>query len=129
VLGLAEVGMNISVLEIGMALILLAMGSGVGNTVFARGTSLLQAVGRCSYEVYLTHMFVIFGAFGVLRAIFGSEAPQIVYIVSHGVMLVLSVLLGQAVSRWFSEPANRGLRAWFAARARAGEQAALKVSA
>ena len=27
----------------------------------------------------------------------------------HWQLLVLSVLLGQAVSRWFSEPANRGL--------------------
>ncbi len=26
----------------------------------SRGTSLLQAIGRCSYEIYLTHMFVVF---------------------------------------------------------------------
>jgi peptidoglycan/LPS O-acetylase OafA/YrhL len=129
VLGLADAGMNITVLEIGMALVLLAMGSGVGNGAFARGTSLLQAIGRCSYEIYLTHMFVVFGVFGVLRAGFGKEAPQIVYLAGYGVMLVFSVLLGHAVSRWFSEPANRNLRAWFAARVRSGEQAALKVSA
>lgn len=129
VLGLADAGMNISVLEMGMALILLAMGSGVGNALFARGTSLLQAIGRCSYEIYLTHMFVVFGCFGVLRAVFGAETSQGVYRASYGVMLVLSVLLGHVVSRWFSEPANRSLRAWFAARVRVGEQAAVKVSA
>ena len=129
VLGLADAGMNISVLEMGMALILLAMGSGVGNALFARSTSLLQAIGGCSYEVYLTHMFVVFGCFGVLRAFFGAEASQAVYRASYAVMLVLSVVLGYLVSRWFSEPANRSLRAWFATRVRAGEQAALKVGA
>jgi peptidoglycan/LPS O-acetylase OafA/YrhL len=128
VLGLVDAGVNITVLEMGMALILLAMGSGVGSAVFARGTSLLQAIGRCSYEIYLTHMFVVFGGFGMLRAIFGAEAPQVVYRVGYAVMLVLSVLLGHAVSRWFSEPANRSLRAWFAARVSAAERAALKVS-
>jgi peptidoglycan/LPS O-acetylase OafA/YrhL len=128
-LGLADAGMNITVLEIGVALVLLAMGSGVGDGAFARGTSLLQAIGRCSYEIYLTHMFVVFGAFGVLRAVFGNEAPQIVYLVGYGVMLLFSVLLGHAVSRWFSEPTNRSLRAWFAARVRSGERAALKVIA
>ena len=128
-LGLPATGTNVTVLEAGMALVLLAMASGVGNAVFARGFSLLQAIGRCSYEVYLTHMFVIFGAFGGLRALFGNEAPQVIYPVSYVVMLVLSVLLGHLVSRWYSEPANRALRAWFGARMRVDSQAALKVSA
>jgi peptidoglycan/LPS O-acetylase OafA/YrhL len=128
-LGLPATGTNVTVLEAGMALVLLAMASGVGNGVFARGTSLLQAIGRCSYEVYLTHMFVIFGAFHVFRALFGREAPQAAYPVSYVIMLVLSVLLGHLVSRWYSEPANRALRAWFGARMRVDSQAALKVSA
>ncbi|MEJ0038159.1 MAG: acyltransferase [Gammaproteobacteria bacterium] len=115
-LGLAATGTNVTVLELGMALVLLAMGSGVGNDLFARRTSLLRAVGRCSYEIYLTHMFVIFGTFHVFRALFGGVAPQAVYPVSYALMLVLSVLLGYLVSRWFSEPANRALRAWFGAR-------------
>jgi peptidoglycan/LPS O-acetylase OafA/YrhL len=126
-LGLGEIGLNVTVLEIGMALVLLAMGSGVGNAAFSRGTSLLQAIGRCSYEIYITHMFVIFSSFAVLRALFGKEAPQWVYPVSYLIMLVGSVLLGHGMSRWFSEPANRALRAWFATRAEA--QAAIRVSA
>jgi peptidoglycan/LPS O-acetylase OafA/YrhL len=128
-LGLVATGTNVTVLEAGMALVLLAMASGVGNAVFARGFSLLQVIGRCSYEIYLTHMFVIFGSFHVLRALFGNEAPQAIYPVSYVVMLVFSVLLGHLVSRWYSEPANRALRAWFGARMRVDSQAALKVSA
>ncbi len=108
---------HLTVLELGMALVLLAMGSGVGDSVFTRGTSLLRAIGRCSYETYLTHMFVILGAFMVFRAVFGDQAPyQAIYPVAYAVMLVLSVLLGHVVSRWYSEPANRALRAWFQSR-------------
>jgi peptidoglycan/LPS O-acetylase OafA/YrhL len=113
------------VLEIGMALVLLAMASGVGNAVFSRGTALLQAIGRCSYEIYITHMFVIFSSFAVLPAIFGKQAPLWFYPLAYVFMLVGSVLLGHVVSRWFSEPANLALRAWFATRSRV----AIRVSA
>jgi peptidoglycan/LPS O-acetylase OafA/YrhL len=118
-LGLGATGMKVTVLELGMALMLLAMGSGVGSIAFARGTSLLRAVGRCSYEVYLTHMFVVYGLFFPFRALFAREVPHAgIYPATYVLMLVLSVLLGYAVSRWFSEPANRALRAWFAGRTR-----------
>jgi peptidoglycan/LPS O-acetylase OafA/YrhL len=118
-LGLVATGTHVTVLEVSMALVLLAMGSGVGNSVLTRGTSLLRAVGRCSYEVYLTHMFVIFGVFIAFRAIFDGEAPHAaIYPASYVLMLILSVLLGYAVSRWFSEPTNRALRTWLASRER-----------
>jgi peptidoglycan/LPS O-acetylase OafA/YrhL len=128
-MGFVATGTYITVLEVGMALMLWAMASGTGNAFFSRGTSLLQAIGRCSYEIYLTHMFVVFASFGVFRAVFGKAAPQAVYPVSYVIMLVLAVLLGHLVSRWFSEPANRALRAWFASRVRADAQAAVRVSA
>jgi len=129
-MGLVATGTYITVLEVGMALVLLAMASGVGNELFSRGTSLLQAIGRCSYEIYLTHMFVVFASFAVFGALFGKGAPRVSYPVSYVIMLVLSVLLGHVVSRWFSEPANRALREWFGARTRfEAAQAALKVSA
>lgn len=118
-LGLVATGTYVTVLELGIALMLLAMTSGVGDMVFARGTSLLRAIGRCSYEVYLTHMFVVLGFFMAFRAIFGKEVPHpAIYPASFVVMLVVSVLLGHLVSRLFSEPANRALRTWLATRMR-----------
>jgi peptidoglycan/LPS O-acetylase OafA/YrhL len=119
-LGLVGTGTNVTVLEISMGLVLLAIASGVGNSVLTRGTSLLRAVGRCSYEVYLTHMFVVYGFFMVFGAIFDGELrpDSAIYPASYVLMLILSVLLGHAVSRLFSEPANRALRAWLATRAR-----------
>ncbi len=129
-LGLVATGTNVTLLELGMALVLLAMGSGVGNAVLARGTSLLRSVGRCSYEVYLTHMFVIFGLFIAFRALFGTQAPHAaIYPATYALMLILSVLLGHVVSRWFSDPANRALRAWFGARTHLTAHAPVRISA
>jgi peptidoglycan/LPS O-acetylase OafA/YrhL len=118
-LGLADAGLHVTVLEFGMALVLLAMASGAGDRFFSRGTSVLRTIGRCSYEIYLTHMFVIYGFFLGFTALFGKQAPhQAIYPLSYVIMLVLSVLLGYIVCRWFSEPANRTLRARFSARNR-----------
>lgn len=111
-MGLFATGTDFSVLEIGMALWLLAMGNGVGNIAFARGTRLLRTVGRCSYEIYLTHMFVVFAFFMGFGTFFGSHSPgKAIFLVSCAAALVGSVLVGYGVSRWFSEPANRLLRA------------------
>jgi peptidoglycan/LPS O-acetylase OafA/YrhL len=120
-LGLIATGTNVSVLEISMALVLMAMASGVGSRALSRGTSLLRAVGRCSYEVYLTHMFVVFGFFFAFQMVFpkeGMQSDSAIYPASYVLVLILSVLLGHAVSRYFSEPANRALRAWLAERRR-----------
>jgi peptidoglycan/LPS O-acetylase OafA/YrhL len=110
--GLVAMGTDFSVLEIGMASLLLAMGSGVGSIAFARGTGLLRAVGRCSYEIYLTHMFVVFAFFMGFGTFFGNHSPgKAISLASCAAVLVGSVLVGYGVSRWFSEPANRLLRA------------------
>lgn len=114
-LGLYATATDLTLLELGMGLILLAMAAGTGTTVFSRGTSLLRAIGRCSYEIYLTHMFVVFSFFMAYEALFGKATPSVIpYPVWYALMLTSSILLGAAVSRWYSEPANRALRRWFA---------------
>jgi peptidoglycan/LPS O-acetylase OafA/YrhL len=94
-------------LEFGVALILIALANGVGEGYLLKGTSWLQAVGRCSYEIYLTHMFVVF----TFVAAFKLIAPQWqIYWAWYAVMVLASIALGYLVSRYFSEPANRALR-------------------
>lgn len=67
----------------------------------------LLKLGQRSYEVYLTHMFVVFSVLGwFLRA--GKPGWGIVvFFVS---VPILAGLLGEAVGRWFSDPANLWLR-------------------
>jgi len=67
----------------------------------------LLKLGERSYEVYLTHMFVVFGAFGLFvragKPMWGVPVLFIGVIAAAG-------LLGEVVARVYSEPLNRLIR-------------------
>jgi peptidoglycan/LPS O-acetylase OafA/YrhL len=110
-LGLMDNGLNVTILEAGVALILLALAHGFGNDTLSKGTALLRLAGRCSYEIYLTHMFVILGLMHPFRAFFDiTTSNRTIYFTAYAAMLAGSVLLGYVVARWFSEPLNQSLR-------------------
>jgi peptidoglycan/LPS O-acetylase OafA/YrhL len=102
-----QMGLGLTVLEIGVALILIALSQGVGDTVLTRGTGFIRLVGRSSYEVYLTHMLVVLAPipFIVKWQPEGAMIP-LLYIA----MLALSIALGWVVYKAYSEPMNRLLR-------------------
>jgi peptidoglycan/LPS O-acetylase OafA/YrhL len=102
-LQLPQLGLNVTLLEAGTALVLLALAGGVGNGALSRGTGWLQAIGRCSYEVYLTHMFVILGLMHVIDA----QRPKDLIPVWYVVLFAGSIGLGHALHRVYSEPMNR----------------------
>ena len=97
--------------------------TGVDGTVLALGTccvmfgSVLRGrrgrpwsepirwVGRCSYEIYLTHEFVV--VWLTLLYLKLQRGPVLVWIAA---IVMLSAVLGAWVARWFSEPMNRRLR-------------------
>ncbi|WP_266156712.1 acyltransferase family protein, partial [Dyella silvatica] len=71
------------------------------------GFGWLRAWGRLSYEIYLTHMFIVFAIVRLYKAN-GSD-------VAYGFLwylpaLPLCWLLGAAMERWLSAPAERWLR-------------------
>jgi peptidoglycan/LPS O-acetylase OafA/YrhL len=105
--GLHQVGLGLSVLELGVALILIALSRGIGSTLLAGGTGSLRSVGRWSYEIYLTHMLVVLG----LVPFIAASKPAAAWIpVWYAALLIASVALGWVVHRVYSEPLNRGLR-------------------
>jgi peptidoglycan/LPS O-acetylase OafA/YrhL len=105
--GLARYGLNVTVLELAVALMLIPLGKGIGNRALAFGTTWLRAVGRWSYEIYLFHMLPILG----LMAWFNQhEGSGVAMVGMYIVMLLVSVALGYLISRYFSEPLNRRLR-------------------
>ncbi len=109
-LGLMKTGLNVTLLEMGVALVLLALSRNIGNNTLAKGTSLIQLVGRSSYEIYLTHMFVVLGLMHPFKAFFGKSPSTAAYSIAYATMLALSIVLGYAVARWYSEPLNSKLR-------------------
>ncbi len=67
----------------------------------------LQWLGQRSYEIYLTHMFVVTGLY-VLFTRLGT--PSIGVPALFIATVLLSGLLGEFVARFYSEPVNRYLR-------------------
>jgi peptidoglycan/LPS O-acetylase OafA/YrhL len=64
-------------------------------------------MGRRSYEIYLTHMFVVIGAFALF--VMWGKPLRAVWWVFAGVIMV-STVLGWGVSVGYSERMNRWLR-------------------
>ena len=71
------------------------------------GLGWLTSMGRHSYEIYLTHMFVVFGGVAIFRTLgIGMRWGWLCYLP----IVLLCWLLGVVVARWFSVPCDRVLR-------------------
>jgi peptidoglycan/LPS O-acetylase OafA/YrhL len=68
----------------------------------------LRAWGRLSYEIYLSHMFVVFSVVRLYRVTDGDPRWGFLW---YLLALPLCWLLGMAVERWLSLPCERWLRA------------------
>lgn len=91
---------------------------GIGTCMFVAATAQTQwksprwlvpllRIGQYSYEVYLTHMFVVFGFFALFLD--AGRSMRLVPVLFVATILVAG-LLGAAVSVFYSEPLNRFLR-------------------
>jgi peptidoglycan/LPS O-acetylase OafA/YrhL len=91
---------------------------GLGTCMFIAGTTQTQwrspriltpllKIGQYSYEVYLTHMFVVFGLFGLFLDL---GKPMRLVPVLFTITIVVAGILGGAVAHFYSEPMNRYLR-------------------
>lgn len=94
-----------TVLAIGTCLVIATVAQ--ANWRGPRAIRPLLNLGQRSYEVYLTHMFVVFGLFQ-LFVLYGKpmKAVAALFIVT----IVVAGLLGELVARFYSEPLNRLLR-------------------
>jgi peptidoglycan/LPS O-acetylase OafA/YrhL len=106
--GIARFGLNLTALELGIALMVVAFGSGVGNVAMAKGTSWLRLTGRCSYEIYLFHMLAVLGLMAVIRHMHPAARTFPLW---YAAMLGGSILLGYLIAQSYSEPLNRRIRA------------------
>jgi peptidoglycan/LPS O-acetylase OafA/YrhL len=101
---LARSGFDVTLLALGTALTLMSIRR---NPSAGRWTRPLQWLGRNSYEVYLTHMFVVTAATQVYTALGSPIRWALAWFVG---VTTVSAFLGDAVARWYSEPLNRKLR-------------------
>jgi peptidoglycan/LPS O-acetylase OafA/YrhL len=81
-----------------------------------RGLGWLRSWGRLSYEIYLSHMFVVFAVVRLFRL---SGADYRWGLLWYLLALPSCWLLGAAVERWLSTPCERWLRRQLTTPARA----------
>jgi peptidoglycan/LPS O-acetylase OafA/YrhL len=117
-MGFFKVGLDVTVLELGAALLVLAygleqqLGTNIAAGRLAKGglflTAPLRWFGRNSYEVYLTHMLVVWLMVWVFFHFHQSvNAAPLWFLVTTA----LTGVLGYLLARLYSEPVNRALRA------------------
>jgi peptidoglycan/LPS O-acetylase OafA/YrhL len=105
-LGLYKHGLDVTVLALGTALLLMAIAQcgRPGSWL----TAPLRWFGRNSYEVYLTHSFVVL----TLTQLFVATGSRYAWTPLWYVAITcLCGGLGACVARYYSEPMNRSLRA------------------
>jgi peptidoglycan/LPS O-acetylase OafA/YrhL len=89
-----------------------------------RGLRWLCSWGRLSYEIYLSHMFVVFAIVRLYRA--SGLDPRLGFL-WYLPALALCWALGVLVARWLSVPCERGLRSRWLGSSRAPIEATLPV--
>jgi peptidoglycan/LPS O-acetylase OafA/YrhL len=103
--GLARSGLDMTVLALGTCLLVAAAAQSRWRS--PRLLLPLVKLGQRSYEVYLTHMFVVFALFDFFLGLGKPLAG--VPLLFFGVVLI-AAFLGAWVARFYSEPINRWLR-------------------
>jgi peptidoglycan/LPS O-acetylase OafA/YrhL len=106
--GLERSGLDMTVVAVGTCLVIAAVAQSEWKAPRIFGP--LLRLGERSYEVYLTHMFVVFGVFGIF--VWAGKPMWCVPWLFIGVIVVAG-LLGEVVARFYSEPLNRAIRERF----------------
>jgi len=102
---LGRYGLNFTVLALATCMVIAAAAQTKWRSPRVFTPFLL--LGHRSYEVYLTHMFVVFGFFHLF--LLAGKPMWAVPLLFLTVILLASVL-GELVARFYSEPMNRWLR-------------------
>ncbi len=104
-LGLGRSGLGMTLLALGTCLIAVAASHSGWRSPKLVGP--LMLLGQRSYEIYLTHMFVVFALFNFF--VFGGKSPGSVPILFVATIFC-SAVLGDMAARFYSEPLNWLLR-------------------
>jgi peptidoglycan/LPS O-acetylase OafA/YrhL len=104
-LGLGRNGLNMTILAVGTCMITACAAQTQWTAPWVLRP--VARLGQRSYEIYLTHMFIVFGLFELFVAI--GKPLAAVPALFVGVILV-SGLSGEMVAAFYSEPLNHWLR-------------------
>jgi peptidoglycan/LPS O-acetylase OafA/YrhL len=103
--GFGRNGLNMTILAAGTCMVITATAQTQWHA--PRILKPLLKLGQRSYEVYLTHVFVVLGFFSIFVA---ADKPMKAVPVLFLAVIVFAGVLGELVARSYSEPMNRWLR-------------------
>ena len=103
--GITIPGLSMSVVAIGTSLVIVVAAQ--THWCAPRMFSPLLVLGRRSYEVYLTHAFIVLGFFHIFLGVGKPRGGVPVFFLST---IFVASLLGEITGRYYSEPMNRWLR-------------------
>jgi len=103
--GLGSKGIDETILAVGTCMVIIVAAQTRWKS--PRVLDPLLRLGQRSYEVYLTHMFVVFAFFNVFVSM---EEPMTLVPILFVSTVIVATLLGDAVANLYSEPMNRLLR-------------------
>ena len=107
-IGLRALGLDMSLLALGTSMLVAAFAQTSWRSWYFLEP--IRLLGQRSYEVYLTHMFVVFAFFNV----FLSTGRKLVFVPLLFIAVIcVSGVVGELVARFYSEPMNRWLRERF----------------
>jgi peptidoglycan/LPS O-acetylase OafA/YrhL len=103
--GLGRSGLNMTVLALATCMVAIAASRSGWRS--PRGLGAFLSMGQRSYEIYLTHMFVVFALFNFF--VFGGKSLADVPLLFVAT-IVCATVLGDLAARFYSEPLNWILR-------------------
>lgn len=107
-IGLTKLELSVTVLQMGIGLILIASQQQIINVNrYKPITAVFTWFGRNSYEIYLTHGFIIISFTNMLYA---SYQTSLFIALEYIAVLLLSGVLGQLIAGYYSNPINVWLR-------------------
>ena len=92
-----------TLLSLGVGLVLISAVRQQLQPLLGRLLTPVIIYGRCSYEIYLTHMFVVLSAVSLYKKYNIDINNSFIWLIG---IILFSGLLGYVVSRFFSEPMN-----------------------
>jgi peptidoglycan/LPS O-acetylase OafA/YrhL len=103
--GLGRNGLNMTLLAVGTACLIAVAARTQWHSGFVLRPLLLM--GQRSYEIYLTHVFVVLALFDWFVA---RGKPMAAVWPMFAATIVLAAVVGEIVARFYTEPVNRWLR-------------------
>ena len=109
-IGISKIGLNFSMLSIGTVLLLVSWwhDASSGSNRNIKGLSFIAGMGRRSYEIYLSHMFIVLGGVSAFESV-NNSSDTAVYILYVSVM-ILACIAGRLLARFYTDPLNKYIR-------------------